>query len=42
MVADEYFAALASGHNVLGNGMAMEGIEQNPVVYDFASELPFR
>ncbi len=41
-VAAEYFAALASGHEVLGSGMAMEGIEQNPVVYEFASELTFR
>ncbi len=41
-VADEYFAALASsGNEVIGSGMAMEGIEQNPVVYEFASELPF-
>ena len=41
VVAAEYFAALASNHEVLGSGMAMEGIEQNPVVYEFASELPF-
>ena len=42
-VADEYLGALASGGNdVLGSGMAMEGIEQNPAVYEFASELPFR
>ena len=41
-VADEYFEALASGgDDVLGSGMAMEGIEQNPVVYEFASELAF-
>lgn len=43
-VIDEYYKALDSRHgkNLKGIGLTMEGIENNPMMYELASELPWR
>lgn len=43
-VIDEYYKALNSAHgeNLKGTGLTMEGIENNPVMYELMSELPWR
>jgi alpha-N-acetylglucosaminidase len=42
-LASEPAAAMAAqGSSMLGVGMAPEGIEQNPIVYDLMAEWAFR
>lgn len=43
-VIDEYYKALESpyGKDLTGIGLTMEGIENNPVMYELLSELPWR
>lgn len=43
-VIDEYYKALNSEHgsNMKGVGLTMEGIENNPVMYELLCELPWR
>lgn len=44
VVIDEYYKALASSHApaMKGVGLTMEGIENNPVMYELLCELPWR
>lgn len=43
-VADEYYKARSSRHarTMQGVGLTMEGIENNPVMYELLTELPWR
>ena len=40
LASNQYMTALKQYPNVCGSGLFMEAIEQNPVYYDLAFEMP--
>lgn len=40
LASNQYLLARKRSSNICGNGLFMEGIEQNPVYYDLAFEMP--
>ena len=41
-VANQPSQALAAAPSLVGWGLCMEGIEQNPAIYSLMNEIPFR
>lgn len=42
LASNQYIVARQKSPNICGNGLFMEGIEQNPVYYDLAFEMPLQ
>ena len=42
LAGNQYEAAVSLSPNVCGSGLFMEGIEQNPLYYELAFEMPLQ
>lgn len=40
LASNQFYKAVLSGKNIVGSGLFMEGLGQNPVYYDLAFEMP--
>ncbi len=40
LASNQYYTAVKMGKNIIGSGLFMEGLGQNPIYYDLAFEMP--